>query len=97
MTMILNKRRAIILSVIGFILLLPVIGMQFSTGVDWNALDFIIATFLLLLIGFGVDFAISKSKTTFQKIIFVTIVLGIGFLIWAELAVGIFGSPFAGS
>lgn len=97
MTMILNKRRAIILSVIGFILLRPVIGMQFSTGVDWNALDFIIATFLLLLIGFGVDFAISKSKPTFQKIIFVTIVLGIGFLIWAELAVGIFGSPFAGS
>lgn len=97
MTMILNKRRTIILSVIGFILLLPVIGVQFSNEVDWNAIDFLIAGILLLSIGFGVDYVLSTSKTNLEKIIFVAIVLIIGFLIWAELAVGIFGTPFAGS
>lgn len=97
MSTILNKRRTIILVVIGFILLLPVIGMQFSTEVDWNALDFLIAGLLLGVIGLAIEVVFLSTKNTKQRFIITAIVLFLGFLVWAELAVGIFGTPLAGS
>lgn len=97
MSTILNKRRTIILVVIGFIVLLPVIGMQFSTEVDWNALDFLIAGLLLGVIGLAIEVVFLSTKNTKQRLIITAIVLFLGFLVWAELAVGIFGTPLAGS
>lgn len=97
MNTILNKRRTIILVVIGFIVLLPVIGMQFSTEVDWNALDFLIAGLLLGVIGLAIEVVFLSTKNTKQRLIITAIVLFLGFLVWAELAVGIFGTPLAGS
>lgn len=97
MSTILNKRRTIILVVIGFILLLPVIGMQFSTEVDWNALDFLIAGLLLGVIGLAIEVVFLSTKNTKQRLTITAIVLFLGFLVWAELAVGIFGTPLAGS
>jgi hypothetical protein len=38
-----------------------------------------------------------KFKSTKQRIFIVGFVLLAFFLVWAELAVGIFGTPFAGS
>lgn len=97
MSTILNKRRTIILVVIGFIVLLPVIGMQFSTEVDWNALDFLIAGLLLGVIDLAIEVVFLSTKNTKQRLIITAIVLFLVFLVWAELAVGIFGTPLAGS
>lgn len=97
MTMILNKRRTIILSVIGLILLLPLVGMQFSKEVNWTATDFLIAGILLGLIGLIIELVFQFAKNTKQRLIFTAIALMIGFLLWAELAVGIFNTPFAGN
>jgi len=95
--MILNKRRTIILSVIGFILLLPLIGMQFSNEVNWTGSDFLIAGMLLATVGLSIELVFKLSSTKKQRLILMTIVLVLGLLIWAEMAVGIFGSPIAGS
>ncbi|WP_225551066.1 hypothetical protein [Sphingobacterium bovistauri] len=97
MTMILNKRRKIILSIIGLILLLPIIGMQFSNEVNWSGFDFIIAGLLLSTIGLAVELLFQFTKNNTQRFLFLGIILILGFLVWAEMAVGIFGSPFAGS
>lgn len=97
MSSLINNRRTIILASIVTILLLPLIGMQFSNEVNWTGSDFLIAGILLPTLGLGIElvFQIAKNKTS--RIILVGLILLVGFLIWAELAVGLFGSPFAGS
>ena len=79
------------------LLLIPLIGMQVSDDVDWSTFDFIIMGILLLGTGLIIEFALRKFKTFKSRVIACGIILGIFFLIWAELAVGIFGTPFAGS
>lgn len=97
MNMILNKRRIIILSVIGFILMQPLIGMVFSNEVHWTGSDFLIAGILLAIIGLGIEVVFKFTSTKKQRLFFLAIVLILGLLTWAEMAVGIFGSPIAGS
>ena len=95
--LIMNKRLIIILSSIAALLLIPFIGMQFSDSINWTPFDFIIAAVLLLGAGLSLDYIIRKVKKTNYRIILSFILVLIILLIWAELAVGIFGSPFAGS
>ena len=92
-----TKNLLIILMVVGGILLIPFIGMQVSNEVNWSSSDFVIMGILLFLSGLAINFALSKLKTRKSKILACAIILLILFLIWAELAVGIFGTPFAGS
>ena len=92
-----NTRLLIIVLIGGTLLLIPFIAMQFDTGVDWKALDFLIMGVLLLGTGLLIDLVLRKISTTKNRIIICGIVLAVFFLIWAELAVGIFGTPFAGS
>ncbi|UII35070.1 hypothetical protein LVD17_02750 [Fulvivirga ulvae] len=92
-----NKRLTGIILAVAILLLIPFIAMQFSNEVDWSAFDFIIAGVLLLSTGLACELVMRKvHKTTHRLIICAAILLAL-FLIWAELAVGIFGTPFAGS
>ena len=95
--MALNKRHFIIFLVTLSILLIPFIAMQFSNEVNWGLLDFIVAGVLLLGAGFIVDFVIRKVPKINYRITIIMALLILLFLIWAELAVGIFGTPFAGN
>ncbi|MCY2687340.1 hypothetical protein [Salinimicrobium sp. TH3] len=79
------------------ILLLPLVGMIFTSEVDWGLLDFVVMGILLFGTAFIIDLIFKKVRTTEKRIIYAAIVLGVLFLVWAELAVGIFGTPFAGS
>lgn len=92
-----NKRLIIILSVAAGLLLIPLIAMQFSNEVDWKPLDFTIMGFLLFGTGLLCELVLRKVTTTTNRIILCAVILGVFFLTWAELAVGIFGTPFAGS
>jgi hypothetical protein len=49
----------------------------------------------LLLVGKGINFVNSKKMK--NRIFYIGLMIFIFILIWAELAVGVFGSPFAGS
>ena len=92
-----NNRLKNILLIIGFLLLIPLIAMQFTDEVNWTPLDFIFAGVLLLASGLIFDLVIRKVKNIKYRIaILIILLLGL-LLIWAELAVGIFGTPFSGS
>lgn len=97
-TVITSKLRiTIILIVTAAILSIPLIAMQFTNEVKWTLTDFAAAGVLLLGSGLAIELVIRKVKAgTLRTVIFVIILLAL-FLIWAELAVGIFGTPFAGS
>jgi len=92
-----NKRLIIIQSVAGILLLIPLIAMQFTNEVNWDIFDFVIMGILLSGTGFLCEFVLRKVRGTLNRIIICGAVLFVFFLIWAELAVGVFGTPFAGS
>lgn len=92
-----NKTRNIILLAITVILLVPLIAMVFTDEVNWSAFDFFVAASLLISVGFLVDFVVRKIKHSTYKIAACIAIFLLLFIIWAELAVGIFGSPFAGN
>jgi predicted Na+-dependent transporter len=79
------------------ILLTPLIAMQFTNEVDWDWFDFLVMAILLYGFGMLIEFSLRKFKNTCTRIILVLGLLLALFLIWAEIAVGIFGTPFAGS
>ena len=91
-----NKRLLGILAVIVTLLMIPAIAMQFSTEVNWSTFDFLVAGVLLLVTGLSIEFVLRKVSRKYQVILVVTI-LGMLLLIWIELAVGLFGTPFAGN
>ena len=80
-----------------FILLIPLIGMMFTDEINWTLSDFIIMGFLLLIFGMGIDLINTRTKNLKFRILYILIVCIMFMLLWAELAVGIFGTPFAGS
>lgn len=92
-----NKRLIIILSAIAVLLLIPLVAMQFTTEVDWNIMDFTIMGILLLFIGLSCEVLLRKVKSFKNRLILCGLVLLAFLLIWAELAVGVFGTIFAGS
>ena len=92
-----KQRVAIIFIVTALILSIPLIAMQFTSEVNWDFKDFIAAAVLLLSAGLAIEVVIRNVKTnTLRTVLFLIILLAL-FLIWAEMAVGIFGSPIAGS
>jgi hypothetical protein len=92
-----NSRLIGILFTATLLLLVPLIAMQFSSGVNWTLLDFVVGGALLFGAGLSCELVMRKVKATGQRIFIIAIVLAAFFLIWAELAVGLFGTPFAGS
>ena len=90
-------RITIILSVIASILAIPLIAMQFTNEVQWDLRDFVAAGILLLSTGLAIELVIRNMKTGTSRTIVLIVILIALFLIWAEMAVGVFGSPIAGS
>ena len=89
------KRLLVILSVVLSILLIPFIAMFYSEEVRWDLADFLIMGVLLFTAGLALDYVIRKNST--KKVFLIVSIVLIFLLTWAELAVGIFGTPFAGS
>lgn len=80
-----------------FILLIPLIAMQFTDEVNWNPGDFVVAGVLLFGAGLAYEFFARKGHSTSYKVMIGVVIAAILLLVWMELAVGIFGTPFAGS
>ena len=92
-----HKRRLGILAIIGTILLIPLIAMQFTNEVRWTLADFVVAGILLLGVGSIVEIIILKIQNRNYKTLLYIALIILFLLLWAELAVGIFDSPLAGS
>ena len=92
-----NKRIMGILFTVVLLLLIPFTAMQFTDEVNWSLSDFVIAGVLLLGTGLLCELVVRKVKKLEYRIgLSALLLLGL-LLIWLELAVGIFGTPFAGS
>lgn len=91
-----NKRLSLILLSVAIILLIPVIAMQFTDEVNWTLLDFVVAAVLLFSTGLMCELTLRKIKKTKYRIAICLALLLSFILIWAELAVGIFGTVFSG-
>ncbi|MBU2526508.1 MAG: hypothetical protein KKC03_07905 [Bacteroidetes bacterium] len=92
-----TSRILLILAIVASILLIPLVAMQFTSEVNWTAFDFVVMGLLLITAGLSIDFAWRKLKSFKYRWLVCGIILFVFFLIYAELAVGIFGTPFAGS
>lgn len=92
-----KNRPGVILITIAVLLSIPFIAMQITDQVDWNAFDFLVMAILLLTTGLVIEVVLRAVKKLENRLILCGAVLFVFFLIWAELAVGVFGTPFAGS
>lgn len=81
-------RPAIVTAVL---LMIPLIAMQFTSEVQWTLFDFAIMGALIFGLGFGFEFAASRTGDMKQKIALGIASLATFFLVWINLAVGIIG------
>ena len=79
------------------LLIIPLIGISFTDEFDWSLSDFIVAGLILLVFSLTANFIVLRISNRNRRVLFMTILLILFMLVWAELAVGIFGTPFAGS
>ncbi len=82
---------------VAILLLIPFIAMQFTEEVQWTLSDFVVAGVLLLGTGLLCELAIREIKSVKYRIVACSVLVVGLLLIWAEMAVGIFGTPLAGS
>ena len=79
------------------LLLIPFVAMFFTNEVQWGPMDFIVAAILIFSAVFGFEMVLRKVKATQTRLLLCGAVLVVIVLIWAELAVGLFGTPWAGN
>jgi hypothetical protein len=91
------NRLPFLLTIVLLLLLAPLIFMQFTEEVIWSIMDFVKMGALLLGAVLLTELILRKVQKLQHRILLVFVVLVLFFFIWAELAVGIFGSPFAGN
>lgn len=92
-----NKRLIGIITGVFVILSIPLVAMQFTTEVDWNLADFIVMGILLLGTGLLCELVLRRIHKLQHRLFLCGFLFIVLLLVWVELAVGIFGSPFAGS
>ena len=88
--------RAILWGTLALVLLIPALAMQVTVELDWTSSDFVIMGVLLAALGLGIEAAMGLSRSRARMGAIAAILL-VFMAIWAELAVGIFGTLFAGS
>ena len=79
------------------LLLFPLLGTLVSNEVNWSFFDFIVMGILILSMSFGIKQVIMTTKNTNYRVLIIGMILLVFILIWVELAVGIFDTPFAGN
>jgi len=92
-----NKRLALMLTAVLGILAVPMVAMQFTAEVNWTLFDFSVAAVLLLGTVFGIELILQKVKGQQYQTAFSVACLAMLLLVWAELAVGIFGTAIGGN
>ena len=78
------------------VLLLPLIGVILF-DLDWNIFDFLIMGLLILFFSIAINLILNHLNSSKLRLILVLMLVILFLLIWAELAVGVFGTPFAGT
>ncbi len=95
--MITYKKISYLLLFVILVLLIPFISMQYTKEVNWSLFDFVVAGGLLFGTGITVDYVHRNVKNKRKRNIICFIVLFLLFILWLELAVGIFNSSITGN
>jgi hypothetical protein len=93
------KARSVLVSIIWAesLLLVPLVAMRFSHEWNWGVFDFILVGILLAGVGVSMQMIRTGWKASRLLTAIGAVLLAMILLLWAELAVGVFGTPFAGS
>ncbi len=83
--------RAILWGTLALLLVIPALTM------DWSAFDVAILAALLGTLGIGVEVAMRFFHSRPARLAASAAVLILLLVVWAELAVGVLGTPFGGS
>ena len=86
-----------IFAVPAFILTAAFLGNLFVEGWNWSGFDFFVAAILLFGTAGLISLVTILVKNSNSKILISLFIAVILILAWMELAVGLFGTPFAGS
>lgn len=78
------------------LLSIPLIGGFFSENVDWSPFDFLIGGALIFVVA-CVELLLWRSLPKKGRWPVMLLLILLFAILWAEMAVGIFGSPLAGS
>ena len=92
-----NKRLFYFLITVLILLLIPLVSMQFTTEVNWSLSDFMVMGVLLLGTVIFLEVVLRNVTKRDIRIALIALILVLFLLIWAELAVGVFGTPLAGT
>jgi hypothetical protein len=92
-----NKRLIFILLAVVFILSIPLIAMQITKEVNWSLSDFVIMGIILITTGLLFELVLRKVTRLQYRLVICGILIFALFMIWAELAVGVFGTSIAGN
>ena len=87
-----NKDIISVVFATAFLLMLPLVAMQFTDDVVWGLFDFIVAG--TLLVGTGLTYVLVARKAgnmAYRSAVGVALAAAL-FLVWANLAVGLIGS-----
>ena len=82
--------------IVALILAIPLVAMLFTNEVNWSPFDFVAAFVLLAPTALALEWVSRPGKIKKYWYLGVFALLAC-FLLWAEMAVGIFNSPIAGS
>lgn len=86
----------ILLAIAAGILLIPLAAMQFTEEVNWTPSDFMVFGTLVLGTGLMIGLVIGKIRLKKYRILLIMALVILFMLTWAELGVGLFGSPISG-
>ncbi|MDP2137081.1 MAG: hypothetical protein Q8J74_04435 [Candidatus Didemnitutus sp.] len=75
-----------------FVLLVPLVAMQFTDEVVWGPLDFLVAWVLMAVAGLAYKLATSQTGNVAYRIAAGMAVATAFLLVWANLAVGLIGN-----
>ena len=78
------------------ILIIPLVSMWPLDEFDWGFGDFVIMGALIFGTGLALEWVLRRVDKKRRLLSVIAIIIAF-FLLWAELAVGIFNSPFAGN
>ena len=79
------------------LLIIQLLGVILTNSVEWSMFDFLLMGSLLLVLGIGIELTSLNFKQLNTRIAIISFIILLFLLIWIELAVGIFNSPFAGN
>lgn len=92
-----KQKTTIIFAVPALLMLTAFFANLFAEGWNWSPADFIIAGTLLFGTALFINLVIRSKKSLRYKLMICFVILLVLALVWIELAVGLFGTPFMGS